>query len=178
MKSTSKLTILVFTLLALTTTAYPQSPREQFQTTAAAKKTEKEKEGVKTAADKQAAIKAQAKQFEGRWYRIVPTTRVRNNEQIRQSFTIVRNQNGNWRVSGEMAGGGIYDVRMEGSEFKFKDENPNVATNEYSGSLSRDGGRLRFTVRAMPPSTSKQKKMWAEFGPPNDRFGGEEWSKE
>lgn len=178
MKPTSKLTIFVFTLLALTASAYPESPREQFQTAAAAKKAEKEKAGVKTAADKQAAIKAQAKQFEGKWYRIVSTTRVRNNEQIRQSFTIVRDQNGNWRVSGEMAGGGIYDVRMEGLEFKFKDENPNFGTNEYSGSLSHDGSRLRFTVRAMPPSTSQQKKMWAEFGPPNNRFGREEWLRE
>jgi len=134
----------------------------------------------------QASAVAQAQRFEGNWYRIVMTTRVSNNEPIRQSFRIDRDPNGNWRVSGPMfssPASRTYDVRLEGVEFKFKDESTsfNIGTAEYGGSLSADGSRMRFTYRSMPP-TPAQESVQAQFGVggrlPNNRFGDEEWLKE
>jgi hypothetical protein len=167
MKGFSKFAIFLLSFVTLAAIASAQKPRDQFQTTPASKKTEK----VKTADDKKRAIKPQL--FEGKWYRIVKG----GLGPIRQSFRIDRDANGKWRLSGMMALE-VYDVRLEGAEFKFKDHNPDFATNEYAGSLSPDGSRLRFTARAMPPTTSKQKERQMNFGPPNDRFGHEEWLRE
>ena len=146
---------------------------------ASTKKAEQDKIASADEAKRQAAqqLAEQARRFEGNWYRDVMTTRVSNNTSIRQAFSIVREQNGNWRLSGSMAGGGTRDARLEGTVFKFKDDADN-GTIEYSGSVSTDGRRLRFALQVMPPTPAqmKMREQWG-FGP-NNRFGGDEWLKE
>lgn len=150
---------------------------------ASTKKTEQDKITRAEGARRQAA---QTSRFEGNWYRNVMTTRVSDNVSIRQSFSVVREQNSSLRLSGMMASGAgaafglrdVYDVRLEGAVLKFEDDAPN-GTTEYSGSLSADGSRLRFAFLNLPP-TPTQMKIREQWGgiPPSGRFGGEEWLKE
>jgi hypothetical protein len=135
-----------------------------------------------TATAQQAAAESQARRFEGNWYRIVMGGS--GDTPIRQSFTIGREPNGNWRMSGMMVSRS-YDMQLDGSEFKFKDQagSPDPGPVEYAGSLSADGRRLKFTFRDLPytPEQYQARLRFAGGGPlrpPPDRFGHEEWLKE
>ena len=124
-----------------------------------------------TAAVQQAAIL----RFEGNWYKIVRTY----DGPYRQSFTVVRDPNGNWIMSGSMFPEPAYDVRLEGGALKFKDSvNRLFGDVEYSGSLSPDASRLRFDFRVLPPTPAQERNRREHDNMPNDRFGGEEWLRE
>jgi hypothetical protein len=92
MKSPSKLIILIITLVALGASAYAQSPREQFQTAAAAQRAEREKARVKTAADKKVADRLRPT-VEGKWSSgVVEFQVVRTGERFTLTSVIVLGQ--------------------------------------------------------------------------------------
>jgi tetratricopeptide (TPR) repeat protein len=127
----------------------------------------------------QSAATAQAKRFEGNWYRDVVGGGVSTPQKHRQTLTIRRGTGDIWRFEGteyEKANS-VRDIQLVGSELRFKydytlrhpDRVEVTANIQAIVTVAVDGNTLKIASSPMP-LTPSQAAYWARWGsPPNAR---------